>query len=205
MSLNFPIAFGYAVTILPMKISSVDLADLADTPPLAGTGTPFINNAAYIANTAAITYSGTGSSFSISVGGTPLELDGTDDPILIKGLNDVSPSENESTEEIKVYDSITEGFDLSTGTGKSLSWTLNGYKSFTDAGAQILELCSLYSVSAGMMVKYAIVGPSGFNETVYGFGRIGAYSEQRPAGSAVKFTCSLAAYGPPLKKFHVAA
>ena len=133
---------------------------------------------------------------------TPLGLAGSDRPVLIQGLSDASPSETESTEEITVYDTITEGFDLSLGTKKGLSWTFNGYKSFTDAGLKIVELCSLYSVSAGMMVKYCITGPTGFNEQVYGFARVGAYSEQRPAGTAVKFTCTLNAYGPPRKKFH---
>jgi hypothetical protein len=205
MSLNFPAAFGYVVTIQPLKISSLDLAHLTRTPVLAASGTPFIDNDPIVSPSAAVTYTGTGSTFAMNVGGTAYPLDGTAAPVVVQGLSDASPSETESTEEITVYDTVTEGFDLSLGTKKGLSWTFNGYKSFTDAGCKIIELCSLYSVSAGLMVKYCIEGPTGFNEQVYGFARVGAYSEQRPAGTAVKFTCTLNAYGPPRKKFHVPA
>jgi hypothetical protein len=51
-------------------------------------------------------------------------------------------------------------------------------------------------VREGLMVKYARVGPTGFNETSYGYGRFTGFEESNAAGEIVKYSTTLRAYGP---------
>jgi hypothetical protein len=45
-------------------------------------------------------------------------------------------------------------------------------------------------------VKYARIGPVGFNETTFGYGRFTGFEEQPQAGTIVKYSTTLRAYGP---------
>jgi hypothetical protein len=46
------------------------------------------------------------------------------------------------------------------------------------------------------MIKWARVGPTGFNETTYGYGRFTGFQETPPAGGIVKYSSDIKCYGP---------
>lgn len=112
------------------------------------------------------------------------------------GLTDASLDTSTKEEEVVTYDEETQGFDQSVAVGKSFSLKLSGVTDFRDVGYKLLRTVEKDSVSAGTMCKLARYGPTGTDETVFGFGRILNFSEKNPAGTIVKWDASFRGYGP---------
>lgn len=188
---NYSQAFGYKVYLVPILSTELDLTELS----LGGLGTgKFIDDSTPLANTAAVTE--TASPYGISVGGSALGLDGSDDPLRLQGLTTATLSTDTNSENVLTYDQETEGFEASVATSKSAVIELAGTSQFTDAAYKVLRLCERNSVSQNLMAKLARVGPVGSTETVFGFGRFTGYSESNEAGSIVSWSCSFEFYGP---------
>lgn len=128
--------------------------------------------------------------------GTSLLLNGTDNPIRLLGLTNCAPSESENEETVTTYDDESKSFDTSLATSKSMSWSLEGVTDHSDAAYKLMRVAAKESVREGLMVKYARVGPTGYNETSYGYGRFTGFEESNAAGEIVKYSTTLRAYGP---------
>jgi hypothetical protein len=125
-----------------------------------------------------------------------LALNGTDAPIRLLGLTNCAPSESEGEETVITYDDESKSFDTSIATSKSMSWSLEGVTNHSDAAYKLMRIAAKESVREGLMVKYARVGPTGFAETSYGYGRFTGFEESNAAGEIVKYSTTLRAYGP---------
>ena len=125
-----------------------------------------------------------------------LALNGTDAPIRLLGLTNCAPSESEGEETVITYDDEAKSFDTSVATSKSMSWSLEGVTNHSDAAYKLMRIAAKESVREGLMVKYARIGPVGFNETSYGYGRFTGFEESPAAGEIVKYSTTLRAYGP---------
>ena len=131
-----------------------------------------------------------------AVVGSSLLLNGTDAPIRLLGLTNCAPSESEGEETVITYDDEAKSFDTSIATSKSMSWSLEGVTNHNDAAYKLMRIAAKESVREGLMVKYARIGPVGFNETSYGYGRFTGFEESPAAGEIVKYSTTLRAYGP---------
>ena len=131
-----------------------------------------------------------------AVVGSSLLLNGTDAPIRLLGLTNCAPSESEGEETVITYDDEAKSFDTSIATSKSMSWSLGGVTNHNDAAYKLMRIAAKESVREGLMVKYARIGPVGFNETSYGYGRFTGFEESPAAGEIVKYSTTLRAYGP---------
>ena len=125
-----------------------------------------------------------------------LKLDGTEKPFRLLGLTNAAPAETESEETFQTYEDEAKSFETSIATGKGFSWTLEGVTDHMDAAYQLMRICSKESVREKLMIKYARVGPVGFNECTYGYGRFTGFNETPPAGGIVKWSTGIKAYGP---------
>jgi len=125
-----------------------------------------------------------------------LTLDGTDAPVRFLGLTNAAPNEAETEESVRDYDDEAQGFDLSIATGKTLSWALEANLDHRDAAYHLFRIASRNSVSEGLMIKWARVGPRGFDEATYGYGRFTNFQENPAVGSVVKFSSGIKVYGP---------
>lgn len=155
------------------------------------TTSPFTVTFAFTADniTEAVVAAGTASSGVI-------KLDGTAKPIRLLGLTNAAPAETESEETFQTYEDEAKSFETSIATGKGFSWSLEGVTDHMDAAYQLLRICSKESVREKLMIKYARVGPTGFNEATYGYGRFTGFNETPPAGGIVKWSTGIKAYGP---------
>lgn len=131
-----------------------------------------------------------------TVSGTVLALDGTDAPVRLLGLTNCAPSESEGEETVITYDNESKSFDTSIATSKSMSWSLEGVTNHHDAAYKLMRVAAKESVRERLMIKYARVGPAGFNETSYGYGRFTGFEESNAAGEIVKYSTTVRAYGP---------
>lgn len=142
-----------------------------------------------------------GSSVSYSngiftVAGAAFSMDGTDDIARLYGLTNASLETDTNSEEVLTYDNENQGFNISIPTSKSWSVSLSGVADFKDAGYQILRLVEQNTVADNLRVKLVRVGPTGTDETVYGYGTLTGYTESVEAGSIVSWEASLVGYGP---------
>ena len=155
------------------------------------TSSPFTLTFAFTADniTEAVVAAGTASTGLI-------QLDGTAKPIRLLGLTNAAPAETEGEETIITYDDEAKSFETSIATSKGFSWTVEGVTDHMDAAYQLLRICSKESVRERLMIKYARVGPTGFNEATYGYGRFTGFNETPPAGGIVKWSTNIKAYGP---------
>ena len=155
------------------------------------TSSPFTLTFAFTADniTEAVVAAGTASTGIIA-------LDGTANPIRLLGLTNAAPAETEGEETIITYDDEAKSFETSIATSKGFSWTVEGVTDHMDAAYQLLRICSKESVREKLMIKYARVGPTGFNEATYGYGRFTGFNETPPAGGIVKWSTNIKAYGP---------
>jgi hypothetical protein len=191
-------AYGYNFYFSPLLKDAVDFADLASF-------SSFMTLTTLLSNTAAVTKTGTGATLEIEVGTTTLDLDGADNPIRLLGLTNAAPSETETEETVVTYDDEVKSFDTSIATGKGFSFALEGVTNHNDAAYKLMRMCAKESVREGLMVKYARIGPVGFTERTYGFGRFTGFEETPPAGGIVRWSSTLRAYGPYELDFHVPA
>jgi hypothetical protein len=157
----------------------------------ATTSSPFTLSFALVASniTSATVNAGT-------VSGAVMALNGTDAPVRLLGLTNCAPSESENEETVTTYDDEAKSFDTSIATSKSMSWSLEGVTNHNDAAYKLMRIAAKESVREGLMVKYARIGPVGFTETSYGYGRFTGFEESPAAGEIVKYSTTLRAYGP---------
>lgn len=127
---------------------------------------------------------------------TFLSLDGTDNPVRFLGVTNAAPNEGESEETVRDYDDEAEGYDMSIVTGKTLSWSLEANLDHRDAAYQLYRIASKNAVHERLMIKYARIGPRGFDEATFGFGRFTGFQETNGVGSVIKFSTGIKAYGP---------
>jgi len=83
--------------------------------------------------------------------------------------------------------------------------SLAGVADFKDAGYHILRLTEQNTVADALRVKFVRVGPTGTDETIYGYGMISGYTESIEAGSIVSWEANLVGYGPYVTSLDVNA
>ena len=193
--LTFGAAHGFAVgdTIvvadLPAPFTSLNGTYVITA---VTTTTPFTLKFAFTAASAtaeATVASGTAS-------GAVLKLDGTDPPVQMKGLMNITPTEGENEETIQTYDDDTQSFDTSLPTAKTHSVALEGVMNYNDAAYKLMRIASKESVREKLMIEYVITAPNGYQEDTFGFGRFTGFAPNAPAGSIVKFSQNIRTYGP---------
>ena len=193
-TLTFAAAHGFTVgQVVYVKDLPAPFAALNGAYTISAVTTTSPHTISYAKNNANIT------SAAVAAGTvTPgvLALNGTDAPIRLLGLTNCAPSESEGEETVITYDDESKSFDTSIATSKSMSWSLEGVTNHSDAAYKLLRIAAKESVREGLMVKYARVGPTGFNETSYGYGRFTGFEESNAAGEIVKYSTTLRAYGP---------
>lgn len=200
---NYSAAFGYDVFLLPLASSSVDI-DFTSVATGTGTAQPaaFIktdttlagDNLNVVAANASVAFNGTTGVFTIA--GVANSMDGTDKPVRLYGLTNAALETDTSSEDVITYDDETKGYSTSIATSKSWSLTLEGVADFGDSGYQVLRLTEQNTVANSLRVKIARIGPTGTDETVYGYGTLEGYSESVEAGSIVSWSATLSGYGP---------
>jgi hypothetical protein len=200
---NYSAAFGYDVYILPLLSSGVDTAFTGIT---SGTGTSsataFLKTDDSVAGDggniaapdAVISYAASTGIFTVD--STAYAMDGTDQPFRLYGLTNASLETDTNSEDVLTYDDETRGYNVSIATSKSWSVTLEGVADFKDAGYQVLRLAEQNTVANSLRVKFVRIGPTGTDETVYGYGTLSGYSESVEAGSIVSWSADLIGYGP---------
>ncbi len=150
-----------------------------------------------------ISYAFTGAnitSASVAAGtanmGTDLKLDGTDPPFRLLGIEDGPFTSATETEEAPTWDDEALGFVRSEPTSKSGSIAFSGISSYTNSSYNMMLLCEAGNVSRSLYAKIARVGPAGFNETRFGFGRFDNIDESNAAGTIVKWSSTFGFDGP---------
>lgn len=191
---NFSTAFGYDTYIVPLASASVDTTFTGVTAGVAASATAFINTTTLVAADEKVTYA----DGVFSLGATPVAepTDGTMNPVKILGLTNAALETDTDSEDVVTYDDTSKGFNQSLATGKSWSISLAGVADFKDAGYQILRLTEQNTVADSLRVKFARVGPTGTDETIYGYGTLSGYTESIEAGSIVSWEMEVTGYGP---------
>jgi hypothetical protein len=167
---NFSTGFGYDFYIVPLAAAEVDTA-FTGVSNAAG----FISTTTVQSPSAVISYA----SGVFSVGATALDMDGTDNPFRLYGLNDE-----------------TKGFNITLPTSKTWSFSLSGVADFKDAGYHVLRLTEQNTVADALRVKVLRIGPTGTDEAIYGYGTLQGYTESNEAGSIVSWEATIQGYGP---------
>lgn len=137
--------------------------------------------------------------------GSDLKLDGTDQPFRLLGLESGPFSSDTDTEEDPTWDDETQGFKTGEAVAKTGSMAFSGRAIFTDSAYKIMRLCEGDSVSQGLYAKIAKIGPSGYNQTIFGYGRFDGYEDDDDAGTVVKWSSDFNFYGPAGLVLHQAA
>lgn len=180
---------------MPLTSGNVDTTFTGVTAGIAS-GTGFIDlgvaNANVISSGATVSYA----SGVFTVDAAAFAMDGTDDIARLYGLTNASLETDTSSEDVLTYDNENAGFTVSIPTSKSWSVSLSGVADFKDAGYQILRLTEQNTVLDGLRVKFVRLGPTGTDETIYGYGTLTGYTESVEAGSIVSWEASLIGYGP---------
>lgn len=125
-----------------------------------------------------------------------LKLDGTDAPIRLLGLTNITPNEGENEETVVTYDDEAKSYDTSIPTSKTHSIAVEGVIDYADAAYKLMRIASKESVREKLMIMYAITAPTGVTEETFGYGRFTGFQPNAPAGSIVKFQQSIRTYGP---------
>lgn len=188
---NISTAFGYDVYIIPLKSAEVDTAFTGITGGVGAGATNFIDTTAVVATGDTVTY--TNGIFTVE--STVYAMDGDDNPVKLYGLTNAALETDTNSEEVVTYDSTTGGFNLSLPTSKTWSVSLAGVADFKDAGYHILRLTEQNTVKDALRVKFARVGPTGTDETIYGYGTLTGYTESIEAGSIVSWEATIEGYG----------
>lgn len=134
--------------------------------------------------------------------GADLKLDGTDKPFRILGLESGPFSSDTDTEEDPGWDDETQGFKTGEAVAKTGSMSFTGKAIFTDSAYKIMRLCEGDSVSQGLYAKIVKVGPKGYNQAVFGYGRFDGYEDDDDAGAIVKWSSDFNFYGPAGLQLH---
>jgi hypothetical protein len=198
---NTSINGTYTIVDVPTTSSFTYVKSGTDITSGSDTGTAVIENASaggFISAASLVLPSDT-ISYSNAVftaEGSTFAMNGTDKPAKLVGLTNASLETGTNTEDVVTYDQTTRGFNVSVPTSKSWSVSLAGVADFKDAAYQIMRLTEQNTVADALRVKFVRVGPTGTDETVYGYGMISGYTESIEAGSIVSWEASLVGYGP---------
>lgn len=198
---NISSAFGYSVYILPLNAANVDVDFTGVTSGIGTLDTDFINTTLTAAITGlAIGYNNTTNKLTIGAvdeGGDGDQAAATGDSnFILKGLTNASLETDTNSEEVLTYDDETLGFNLQLPTSKTWSISLAGVADFQDTGYKAIRLIEQNTVAGNQRVKFARVGPTGTDETIYGYGTLQGYTESIEAGSIVTWEMSITGYGP---------
>ena len=204
---NYSAAFGYKFYLLPIHSDEVDLTftGITSGTGLSSASTGFLKvdttTAGDEGNLAAdndtVAYNSTTGIFTIET--VDYAMDGTtatDKPFKMLGLTNASLETDTSSEDVITYDRTTRGYNTNIATTKSFSISLEGVADFKSAAYQMLRLAEANTVNNSLRVKFARVGPTGTDETIYGYGTLEGYSESIEAGSVVSYSATLNGYGP---------
>lgn len=204
---NYSAAFGYKFYLLPVHSDEVDLtfSGITSGTGLSSASTGFLKvdttTAGDEGNLAAdndtVAYNTTTGIFTIET--VDYVMDGTtatDKPFKMLGLTNASLETDTSSEDVITYDRTTRGYNTNIATTKSFSISLEGVADFKSAAYQMLRLAEANTVNNSLRVKFARVGPTGTDETIYGYGTLEGYSESIEAGSVVSYSATLNGYGP---------
>lgn len=204
---NYSAAFGYKFYLLPVHSDEVDLtfSGITTGTGLSSASTGFLkvdsSTAGDEGNLAAdndtVAYNSTTGIFTIET--VDYVMDGTtaaDKPFKMLGLTNASLETDTSSEDVITYDRTTKGYNTNIATTKSFSISLEGVADFKSAAYQVLRLTEANAVNNSLRVKFARVGPTGTDETIYGYGTLEGYSESIEAGSVVSYSATLNGYGP---------
>jgi len=152
----------------------------------------FMSTTTLVSPDAVITYA----NGVFSVGATPLDMDGTDNPVRPYGLTNAALETDTDSEDVVTYDDENKGFNVSLPTSKSWEVAIAGVADFKDAGYHILRLTERNTIADSLRVKFLRVGPTGTDEKVYGYGTLSGYTESIEAGSIASWEATLTGYGP---------
>ena len=204
---NYSAAFGYKFYLLPVHSDEVDLtfSGITSGTGLSSASTGFLKvdttSAGDEGNLAAdndtVAYNTTTGIFTVET--VDYVMDGTtatDKPFKMLGLTNASLETDTSSEDVITYDRTTRGYNTNIATTKSFSISLEGVADFKSAAYQMLRLAEANTVNNSLRVKFARVGPTGTDETIYGYGTLEGYSESIEAGSVVSYSATLNGYGP---------
>lgn len=200
---NYSAAFGYKFYLLPLHSDEVNVAFTGITTATGtSAATAFLATDTTVAGdelnliSASDTVAYDTATGIFTVEGAAFTMDGTDKPAKLYGLTNASLESDTSSEDVITYDRTTRGYNTAIATTKSFSISLEGVADFKDAGYQILRLAEANTVNNSLRVKFARVGPTGTEETVYGYGTLEGYSESIEAGSVVSWSATINGYGP---------
>lgn len=200
---NYSAAFGYKFYLLPLHSDEVDVAFTGITTATGTSSvTAFLATDTTVAGdelnliSASDTVAYDTATGIFTVEGGAFTMDGTDKPAKLYGLTNASLETDTSSEDVITYDRTTRGYNTAIATTKSFSISLEGVADFKDAGYQILRLAEANTVNNSLRVKFARVGPTGTEETIYGYGTLEGYSESIEAGSVVSWSATINGYGP---------
>jgi len=186
---NFSAAFGYKVYLVPLASSSVQVDSVISLAGLGDGG--FIDETTTVPAASPLSYS----AGVFSVNSVAMNMDGADTPFLLRGLTNASLETDTGSEDVYTYDDETKGFNQAVATTKSFSLTLAGVADFKDSAYQALRLTEQNTVADSLRVKFARIGPTGTDETVYGYGTLTGYTESVEVTSIVSWECTLTGYG----------
>lgn len=204
---NYSAAFGYKVYLLPLASAQTDLtfSGITTGTGLSSASTGFLKTDSstlgdegnLAADNDTIAYDTATGIFTVE--SQAYAMDGTtatDKPFKLLGLTNASLETDTSSEDVITYDRTTRGYNTNIATTKSFSISLEGVADFKSAAYQVLRLTEANTVNNSLRVKFARIGPTGTDETIYGYGTLEGYSESVEAGSVVSFSATLNGYGP---------
>jgi len=204
---NYSAAFGYKVYLLPLASAQTDLnfTGITTGTGLSSASTGFIktdsstlgDDGNLAADNDTVAYDSSTGIFTVE--SQAYAMDGTtatDKPFKLLGLTNASLETDTSSEDVITYDRTTRGYNTNIATTKSFSISLEGVADFKSAAYQVLRLTEANTVNNSLRVKFARIGPTGTDETIYGYGTLEGYSESVEAGSVVSFSATLNGYGP---------
>jgi len=201
---NFSTAFGYKTYFMPLLSTNVDTAFTGITGGGKGVGaTFFLQDFAVEDDNLALTGDSVAydnAAFTIdsnlqAMDGLGDALDG-DNYFSLVGLTNASLETDTDSEEVITYDDTSLGFSQTIATGKSWSVSLAGVADFSDAAYKALRLTEQNTVADSLRIKFLRLGPTGSDETVYGYGTLTGYTESIEAGSIVSWEATIEGYGP---------
>lgn len=153
-------------------------------------------------NSTTISYAKTGTDITAAAvlagtatGGNDLKLDGTDNPVRILGIQSGPPTSDTSEENEVYWDDTAMGFEQPEVVSKSASMDIAGKIDFNSTAYKLMRLCEKGNVSQGLMGKIALIGPRGYNETLFAYGRFNNYNPDNTAGATAKFTSTFKIFG----------
>jgi hypothetical protein len=200
---NYSAAFGYKVYLLPLASTSVDLdfTGITEATGLSTSTSFLVTDTTAAGDELNLSAADATVAFSTSTGvftvdSTAFDMDGLDKPFKLYGLTNAALETDTSSEDVITYDRTTRGYNTNVATTKSFSISLEGVADFKDAGYQMLRLAEANTVNNSLRCKFARIGPTGTDETIYGYGTLEGYSESIEAGSVVSWSATLNGYGP---------